>query len=325
MFFERLFHWFLLRLPPETSHGIVIRALRLWQCLWARKPSLSRPAVHTVSGTRLAFPGRVGMAAGFDKNAEVFAALAGMGFGFIEVGTVTPLPQPGNPKPRIWRHGGNSLVNSLGFNNCGLEAFRRHIARYRERVGVPLLANIGKGKTTPNESALDDYQKGFAALADRVDGFVVNLSSPNTPGLRSLQSARFLENLARAVPEGKPTFVKLAPDLEDPELEELCRQIGAEKRFAGVVLTNTSRGLAEKLARAPVGGLSGRPLHERALECVTRGRAALGPGKTLIGVGGVFDMEGARRMRQAGADLVEIYTGFIYRGPALVRELRGLA
>jgi dihydroorotate dehydrogenase len=324
MFFLRIFHWFLLRLPPEPAHHLVIGLLGLLQRLPFRaagKKLSSGPAVISIPGFSLRFPGRVGMAAGFDKNAQVFAALSRFGFGFVEVGTVTPKAQPGNPKPRIWRHGGNALVNHLGFNGCGLQVFRANILKYRNLVSVPLLANIGKGRETPNEAALEDYKQGIASLSDCVDGFVVNLSSPNTPGLFNLQSVAFLEGIAKCLPAGIPTWIKLSPDLENAELRELCDLINGESRFAGVVLTNTSRKLAESLVHAPQGGLSGVPLHERSLECVTIARERLKAPKVLIGVGGIFDAAGAKRMRAAGADLLEVYTGFIYRGPWLIRDL----
>jgi dihydroorotate dehydrogenase len=253
----------------------------------------------------------------------MFAALAQLGFGFIEVGTVTPEPQRGNPKPRIFRVSPQALLNHLGFNNCGLVQFRQNLLAYRDLLqGFPLFANLGKGKATPNENALEDYDEGVRGLIDCVDGFVVNLSSPNTPGLRTLQNGLFLEKLAGIFPGSLPVWVKFAPDLENQEIVELCHQIKAERRFSGAVLTNTSRKLALGLPGKPDGGLSGFPLFERALECVAIARGALGPQKTLIAVGGITDGRRAQKMRSVGADLVEIYSGFVYRGPELIWEIK---
>jgi dihydroorotate dehydrogenase len=320
----RLLHRLLFFLPPELAHRLAMCGLRVAQwCVYRFFPAAhQRPRlqIHVPAMPRL-FPGRLGLAAGFDKGAEAFAILQRLGFDFVEVGTVTPEPQAGNPRPRLWRHPPDALVNHMGFNNPGLEVFERHLARYRADLRKPLLANIGKGRSTPNENALDDYRRGFTALEKWVDGFVVNLSSPNTPGLRDLQNTAFLEAIAPLVPTERPVWIKLAPDLSDTELSALCEMIRREPRFSGVVLTNTSRHLAE-LRQAPQGGLSGRPLLERALECVGLARSILSSKKAIVGVGGVFSGDDALRMRRAGADLIEIYTGFVYRGFSLVREIQ---
>lgn len=321
-----LFHRFLLKLPPETSHRLGAWGLRIWQWIRFRVPGLAprrRGApIYLPSAPKLAFASRVGLAAGFDKNAEMYAGLSTLGFGFVEVGTVTPIAQPGNPKPRLFRKDGEVLLNHMGFNNCGLEAFRRHLMRYRRHLrGFPILGNVGKNKSTPDDLALSDYRRGMESLADCVDGFVVNLSSPNTPGLVKLQSLGFLESLEACVPDGIPVLVKFSPDLEDSALEDLLKFIGASRRLSGAVLTNTSRTLAETLLRAPQGGLSGPPLRERSLHCVALARRCLPAAKVLIGVGGISCLADAQAMRRAGADLVEVYTGFVYRGPGLIREL----
>ena len=313
----------LLKLDPETAHHTVIALLKSYQWWHFRllKQELGGEDLRVPGLPRLRFRSRVGLAAGFDKNAEVFAGLSRLGFGFIEVGTVTPLPQEGNPKPRIWRLRPDALVNALGFNNCGLSVFQKNLIRYRNAVSdFPLFANIGKGKLTPNEQAIDDYRQAFRALAHLVDGFVINVSSPNTPGLRSLQSTDFLEQVAKEIPVGKPVWFKFAPDLSESELLSLCEWIKREPRATGVVLTNTSRALADA-QRFPLGGLSGGPLFQRALECVSLARSVFREDKVIIGVGGVSSGEDARRMRKAGADLIEIYTGFIYQGPDIVREV----
>lgn len=326
----RLFHRWCLKLPPEVAHRVAFTALRLWQffhfkCLRRGLPPRKTLHVGTAPLNRVPFRGRVGLAAGLDKNAEAFAALGLVGFGFIEVGTVTPLPQPGNPRPRLWRLPDQALLNCLGFNNGGAERFRRNLLRYRAHAsGLPVLANVGKGAKTPLDMAVTDYGVLFEMLRDCVDGFVVNVSSPNTPGLRDLQSTEFLERLMPLLPEDKPVLVKLAPDLENESLRDFCRQVSESSRLSGIVLVNTSRALAVSRASAEKGGLSGRPLLPRALECVGIAREALSGEKTIVGVGGVASLADARAMRAAGADLVEIYTSFVYQGPALVRELMAL-
>ncbi len=319
-----ILHRCLLRLPPETAHRLGMIGLRAWQWLafrvlqsrWRRAPAIQ------VSGLpRLTFRNRVGLAAGFDKSATAFAGLARLGFGFIEIGTVTPLAQSGNPRPRLWRIPPRDLINHMGFNNCGLEEFRRHILRYRPFVaGIPLFANIGKNRATPNERAIADYRQGVEYLSACVDGFVINLSSPNTPGLIALQTEAFLESLAAILPPSLPAFLKLSPDLGDAGIAGLCEYIARSSRFTGVVLTNTSRELADRLHGAPEGGLSGESLAERSRACVSLAREKLPESKVIIGSGGLVDAARVKQMRDAGADLVELYTGLVYRGPRLVRE-----
>jgi dihydroorotate dehydrogenase len=267
----------------------------------------------------LRFKNRVGLAAGFDKNAEVFAALKMLGFGFAEVGTVTPLPQPGNTKPRIWRKDPYALINHLGFNNCGVKEFRRNILKYKKRcVDFPLFCNIGKNKTSTD--ALADYLTCYQELKDVADGFVINISSPNTPGLRDLQSVDFLESVAKKVSFDKPIFIKLSADLENNDLISIAEYLNSSS-FAGLVLTNTSSKLASSLYHATQGGLSGEPLFNRSLEYVQLARQKLKSPKVIIGVGGIFNALSAKRMYEAGADLIEIYTSFIYRGSKVIKEL----
>lgn len=319
-----VFHFLLLRLNPELAHGVGKWALRLWQYrLKISQRVFKRGRVIVLSAApQLTFRGRVGLAAGFDKDAEMFPGLLAMGFGFIEVGTVTPKPQPGNPKPRVWRVEGEGLINHLGFNSGGLDAFCANLEKYRSLVPSGcLLANIGKNKTTPDDKAIEDYRTCFDRLVGKVDGFVVNLSSPNTPGLRSLQSKDFLISLSRIAPKGQPVFIKLAPDLDDAALGELCAFIREEEAFAGVVVTNTSRKIAEETYKRSAGGYSGPQLFARSLECVRIARAHLGTEKILIGVGGIDSPARAHQMLQAGADLAEIYTAFIYKGPHLTQAL----
>lgn len=319
-------------IPPEMAHSAAIFFLRAWHW-WPygkseerkRVPAPGRKTSVTVQAgsKQITFTRRVGIAAGFDKNAEVFSPLFRLGAGFVEVGTVTPVAQSGNLGIRVWRlpeH--EAVVNRLGFNNQGVKKVAENIRRgsIHGRLG-PLLANIGKNRDSKNPLA--DYRVGFEALVHCVDGFVVNISSPNTPGLRDLQSVEFLEALSPEIPKDRPTWIKLAPDLSNEGLRDLCEFVAREKRLSGVVLTNTSRSLAEFLGGFKEGGLSGGPLFERTLECVSIAREVLRD-KCLIAVGGISSMLRARLMRKAGADLVEIYTGMIYYGPGLIKELAEL-
>lgn len=317
-------------LPAEPAHDLGIRCLAWLQRLWFRgfqrslPPAPGKAPAVVVAAPRFRPRNRVGIAAGLDKQAECYAALGLLGAGFVEVGTVTPQPQAGNAKPRLWRHPKDrALVNAFGFNSVGADRFEANLRRYRDVTleRLPVLANVGKNKATPDEFAHDDYTKLFRQLENVVDGFVVNLSSPNTPGLRNLQNTQFLEQIARAAPPALPVFVKFSPDLSDGELRTLCEYLRGERRFAGAVVGNTSRRLAEERYRAQAGGLSGGPLFPRAQECVGIAREALGPEKLLIGVGGIVTTEAARRMKEAGADLVELYTGFIYGGPRFLRDV----
>lgn len=311
---------FLLRLfPPEAAHNIAKGFLRLFQSLFFRLSSRDKrsPSIHLAPLT-FRFPNRVGLAAGFDKNAELFPALSCFGFGFIEVGTITPMPQPGNAKPRIWRVKEQGLVNHLGFNSLGVREVKANLQKYRKWVSqVPIFANIGKNRVTPEEDAIYDYELLVKELSSCVDGFVINISSPNTPGLRDLQTPGFLEALDRIL-VSQVAWVKVAPDLSDAQLKDLCTAIGNLKNIQGVVCTNTSRELASQKGYADRGGYSGPELFRRSLECVRVAREAL-PKKMVIGVGGVASVSDFEKMRDAGADLVEVYTAFVYQGPRLIR------
>ena len=327
----RVLRRLLFALPPETAHGLALRAMQAWGLLAGGGP---RDAPVRAMG--LAFPNRIGLAAGLDKDAVAVRGFAGLGFGFVEVGTVTPRPQPGNPQPRLFRSAADgALINRMGFNSAGSAVVSRRLARLRRRgLAVPLGVNIGKNRDTPLSRAIDDYLLCLRAVHPHADYVAVNVSSPNTPGLRGLQEAPaatpLLEALVRerdaldaASGRHVPLAVKLAPDLDAPELRELAavaRQAGLE----AVVATNTTverpPGLAAEFARQP-GGLSGTPLHPRAVEAVALLRDALGPDTTLVGVGGVHDVATARAMFEAGADLVQVYTGLVFEGPGLVGEL----
>ncbi len=322
--FDSLIHQNLLKLDPEVAHHYAISGLKAYQKLpdFLFKPRDSF-FIHPLL-PQLKFRGRVGLAAGFDKNAEVFIGLARLGFGFIEVGTVTPLPQLGNPKPRIWRVPGEGLVNALGFNNVGLETFKDNLSKNYSRCPVPVFANIGKGKETPNDAAHLDYQKSAEALEPFVDGFVINISSPNTAGLRELQTVGFCQAIIGCLSTARPIFLKLAPDLSDRDLEGLLHFIVTENKIKGVVLTNTSIQIARN-REYPNGGYSGPELFARSLEAVKKAKGILGDRKVIIAVGGINSLHRVNEMLNAGADLLEIYTAFIYRGAALPSQLNAVS
>jgi len=327
---------FLFGLDAETAHDLTIGALaRLQntpaQHLWQQQ-RVDDPV--TVAGLR--FPNRIGLAAGLDKNGECIDGLGAMGFGALEIGTVTPKPQPGNPKPRIFRLiEAQALINRLGFNNGGLEAFIANVKRSRRfRAGGGILGlNIGKNAATPIERAVDDYLLGLDGVYAHADYVAVNISSPNTKNLRALQSDEALdallaalqarrEALARQQGRTVPMFVKIAPDLDETQIALIAATL-AKNGIDGVIATNTTvaRDAVQGQPRADEsGGLSGRPLLEPSNRVIRQLRAALGPSYPIIGVGGVMSGADARAKRAAGADLVQIYTGLIYRGPALVSE-----
>jgi dihydroorotate dehydrogenase len=283
----------------------------------------------------LKFPNRIGMAAGLDKNGRCIDGLGAMGFGFVEVGTVTPKPQPGNPKPRMFRlPQANALINRLGFNNDGLDAFVANVrrARFRQQGGI-LGLNIGKNASTPIESAVDDYLIGLEGVYPWADYVTVNISSPNTQNLRSLQSDEALDRLLGALQTRRqalmardkrhvPMFVKIAPDLDETQVGVIAATL-QNNGIDGVIATNTtiSRDAIKGMAHAEeTGGLSGAPVFESSNQVIRQLRAALGPRFPIIGVGGVMSGADALAKRDAGADLVQVYTGLIYKGPALVTD-----
>ncbi len=327
---------FLFGLDPERAHDLTLNAIerlqntpaqRLWQGPCADDPV-------TVAGLR--FPNRIGLAAGLDKNGRCIDGLGAMGFGFIEVGTVTPRGQPGNPKPRLFRlPAAQALINRLGFNNEGLASFLANVQRsysYRARGGIVGL-NIGKNAATPIERAVDDYLLCLDGVAPYADYVTINISSPNTKKLRSLQSDQALDKLLSALVARRdelarqharrvPLFLKIAPDLDDTQIALIAATL-TRQALDGVIATNTTiaRGAVHGQPHAEEsGGLSGSPLFEASNHVIRELRRALGPGFPIIGVGGVLSAADARAKADAGADLVQIYTGLIYKGPALVSE-----
>ena len=279
----------------------------------------------------LSFRNPIGLAAGFDKNAKLFNELSAFGFGFIEIGTLTPIAQEGNPKPRLFRLvEDESVINRMGFNNGGVDAAALKLAK--RKTDIVIGGNIGKNKLTPNELAITDYIKGVDALHAVVDYFVVNVSSPNTPNLRELQEKKPLKQLLQEVQKrnkalgDKPLLLKIAPDLNTHQLDDII-EIVNELKLSGIVATNTTvsrEGLTTSQAQVKAigpGGLSGKVLAKRSTEVVRYLRSKLSINTVIIAVGGVFTAEDAREKIDAGADLVQVWTGFLYEGPAMVRKM----
>jgi dihydroorotate dehydrogenase len=275
----------------------------------------------------LKFKNPVGLAAGFDKDAALYQELSNLGFGFIEIGTLTPKGQEGNPKKRLFRLKADSaIINRMGFNNGGVQ---EAVERLKKNSGVLIGGNIGKNKLTPNEEATSDYEICFDALYDYVDYFVVNVSSPNTPNLRALQDKepltqllQTLQNKNLAKPKQKPVLLKIAPDLTDEQLLDII-DIVNETKIAGVIATNTtiSREGLQSEAKIEMGGLSGKPLTKRSTEVIRFLSQKSNKSFPIIGVGGIHSAEDALEKLEAGASLIQLYTGFIYEGPALVKAI----
>ena len=327
---------FLFGLDAEVAHELTLGSIACTQNTVLdrayRQPFVADPV--TLAG--LPFPNRVGLAAGLDKNARCIDGLGAMGFGFVEVGTVTPKAQPGNPKPRIFRlPQSKALINRLGFNNDGLDAFVANVLKSRFRAQGRLLGlNIGKNAATPIESATDDYLIGLAGVYAHADYVTVNISSPNTKNLRALQSDEALDALLAALAERRgqlasehgrrvPMFVKIAPDLDEAQIEVIAATL-QRHGMDGVIATNTTLArdaVAGQLYAEETGGLSGAPVREASNRVIRRLRAALGKGFPIIGVGGILSGFDAVSKIEAGADVVQLYTGLIYKGPELVTEV----
>lgn len=329
----------LFRFSPEKAHAFTFFMLRIAQAIPFGLRLLSaflapRPAPglsRRVFG--IDFPTPVGIAAGLDKDAEAFDALGALGFSFVEIGTVTPLPQPGNPAPRLFRLvADHSLINRMGFNNRGAGSAAERLKKRRTRVIIG--GNIGKNKITPNDQAVSDYLKCFDALYPYVDYFAVNVSSPNTPGLRELQQrgplTEILSELQRCNdlrPVRKPILLKIAPDLSDDQLDDII-EIVAQTRIDGVIATNTTidremffHTPSERVKQIGGGGLSGALLTERSTEVIRYLHERSGGAFPIIGVGGIMSPEDAIEKLEAGASLVQVYSGFIYEGPTFARRI----
>ena len=327
---------FLFNLDPEAAHDLTLNQLAQTQNTFLdrayRQPWIADP----VQLAGLTFPNRVGMAAGLDKNARCIDGLGAMGFGFVEVGTVTPLPQPGNDKPRMFRlTDAKALINRLGFNNQGLDAFVANVKKSKFRSQGRLLGlNIGKNAITPIERATDDYLIGLSGVYEQADYVTVNISSPNTKNLRSLQTDEALDQLLSALNERKmaladthqkrvPVFLKIAPDLDDAQVAVIAQSL-VKHQMDGVIATNTtlSRDAVKGMPHCDeAGGLSGSPVLAGSNRVIRLLRQHLGPQFPIIGVGGILSGYDAVSKIEAGADVVQIYTGLIYKGPALVHEV----
>lgn len=326
----------LFRYDPETVHHFVTENLKIANRIWGSKKLMENLfAINAAALERqvfgLNFKNPVGLAAGFDKNAELVEELSSFGFGFIEVGTVTPLPQPGNEKPRMFRlPADEALINRMGFNNQGVDVVANRLSRIK-RNGLMIGGNIGKNKHTPNQDAVSDYIKCFDRLFDVVDYFVVNVSSPNTPGLRDLQEKEPLKNILDTLQQrnrkndiSRPILLKIAPDLSDNQLDDII-EIVQESGIAGVIATNTTlsrEGLgSSKNLKSESGGLSGKPLTKRSTEVIQYLSDRSGKAFPIIGVGGIHSPANAIEKLNAGASLIQLYTGFIYEGPGLVKDI----
>ncbi|WP_308651865.1 quinone-dependent dihydroorotate dehydrogenase [uncultured Actinomyces sp.] len=332
MLYDLLYKTVLTRIDPEVIHDVCVKGVALTGRLpfvrdvvrqaWGRRPAIPVPSAGQGGPFARPVPGVLGLAAGMDKEGEAVEGMDALGFGFIEVGTFTAQAQPGNDKPRMWRYPATRAVrNRMGFNNSGADEAARRLRELRSTVrgrSIVVGANIGKTKVVPLEDAVEDYRYSAAAVARWADYLVVNVSSPNTPGLRDLQNVESLRPILEAVREAGdaaahrhvPLLVKIAPDLADEDVDAVADLV-TDMGLDGVVATNTT--IDHDLGE---GGLSGAPLLPRSLEVVRRLRARLGEGPTIIGVGGISSIMDAELMLDAGADLLQAYTAFIYNGPA---------
>ncbi|HEY46439.1 MAG TPA: quinone-dependent dihydroorotate dehydrogenase [Anaerolineae bacterium] len=327
------------KLDPERAHQLTLRILELSGALppvraWMWRVFSLEKSDLRVHAFGLDFPNPVGMAAGYDKDGRAFRGLACLGFGHLELGTVTPHSQVGNPRPRVFRlPQDRALINRMGFPNAGSEALLRRLQSGGRLPGVVLGVNIGKGMDTPLIKASEDYLTLLRIFYPVADYLAINISSPNTIGLRRLQAREYLEDLLGALSSARsdleatgrrrvPILVKLSPDLNDDELEDAVAVVQGTG-MDGIIATNTTvdRSALSSSYREETGGLSGVPLRERSTEMVRQIYQLSGGGLPIVGVGGIFSVEDAREKLEAGATLIQIYTGLVYRGPGLVREI----
>ncbi len=335
--YKRIIRPLLFSLDPEKAHHVtnsmvqVAFKIPLVKTIVSSLYSKNHPSLEKeLFGIKFKNP--VGLAAGFDKDAKMIDALDAFGFGFIEIGTVTPKGQEGNEKPRLFRLvEDKAIINRMGFNNDGMEAAVKRLKKRKSKVVVG--GNIGKNKVTPNEEALSDYLKSFEALFDYVDYFVVNVSSPNTPNLRALQEKEPLKNLLVSLMSAnkkkacaKPILLKIAPDLTEGQITDIV-EIAQETNIDGLIVSNTTidrsnlKSTTDKVNAIGMGGLSGAPLKNKSNEVLSVIRKAMGKEFPIIGVGGIMTAQDALDKIEAGADLVQLYTGFIYEGPSLVKKI----
>jgi dihydroorotate dehydrogenase len=323
MIYQRLLRPLLFALDPETAHHSALAFLRATGPLLPKATDAGSP----VSVFGLNFRHRIGLAAGLDKNGVALPAWEALGFSFVEIGTVTAQAQPGNPRPRIFRYPKErALINRLGFNNDGAEVIANRLAELRDRggwPGIPVGINIGKSRATPMERAVEDYLFSFRKLRPQADYIALNVSSPNTPGLRELQGGQRLDELLRTINAERgdlPMLVKIAPDLERAALNEIVSACEANN-VSGIIATNTTLD-HPAIADDEEGGLSGAPLQKKSTAIIRQ--VANKTKIPIVGSGGIFDAVSAREKIEAGAKLLQIYTGFIFRGPKLIHELAGL-
>ena len=338
--YRTVYSTLLSRFDPEFCHDAALRLLQVGGNMDIGRRLLK--VMFTLEDERLAvtafglrFPNPLGMASGFDKNAVALDGLASLGFGHIEAGTATPLPQPGNPKPRMFRLSEDgAIINQLGFPNIGAEGIRRNLQKRDRPLGVVVGMSIGKGRDTPIERAHEDYRSCLTTLYEYADYFAINVSSPNTPELRTLQTKSLLEQLVRSVvtlgqelPDKfgcspKPLLVKISPDLDTSQLEDVL-EVATDCGISGVIATNTTveRPGLESSKRAEEGGLSGRPLKETSTRIIREIYKRVGDRLPIIGSGGIFSAQDAWEKLTAGATLLQAYTGFIYEGPAFARKV----
>lgn len=333
MLYKKIIRPFLFSFSPETAHRITFNLLKL------PGVNLVLKMLYTTKNDKISFSknnftvkNRIGLAAGLDKDAQVVKELASIGFGLVEVGTVTPLPQPGNEKPRLFRlKKNNALINRMGFNNLGAKKMKKKLQnkKFNALVGI----NLGKNKITPLDQAYTDYIKSFKILFDVGDYFVINVSSPNTPKLRQLQGKNFLDKILEEVqsinqlkPNPKPLFLKISPDLSYKQIDEILQLIDKHK-LSGVIATNTTINrnklnyTEQQINNIGAGGLSGKPLKEKSTEIIKYIKSKASKNLIIIGVGGIFTYSDVIEKIEAGADVVQIYTSFIYEGPAVVQRI----
>ena len=334
--YQKIIRPLLFRIDPERIHSVINTGLKVARCVGIGKVldmcNNPRSLQMETEFCGIKFPNKIGIAAGFDKNAEVYKMLGNMGFGHVEIGTVTPRPQPGNPKPRLFRLPADSaLINRMGFNNKGVENAVKNLRRRNHKIVIG--GNIGKNSSTPNEKAVDDYVACFQALYDYVDYITVNVSCPNVTNLRELQGQESLERILSALAEQrrqkaeyKPILLKISPDLNFQQIDESLEII---ERYGidGLVAANTSTtrtGLktsGERIKEIANGGLSGQPLRDRSVEIISYINKKTGGKLPIIGVGGTMSPADAMAKLEAGATLVQVFTGFIYYGPKLAKDV----
>jgi dihydroorotate dehydrogenase len=338
--YKTLIRPLLFQFDPESAHHLSFSALKflnrlpLVGTLSRKRTTINHPALKRIIAG-LEFPNPVGLAAGFDKNAVAFREFSNLGFGFIEIGTLTPKAQPGNPKTRLFRlPADRAIINRMGFNNGGVEAAVERLKKNPkpgEKGHVIIGGNIGKNKVTPNDTAVEDYLYCFEKLYDYVDYFTVNVSSPNTPGLRELQDRKPLTHILQSVQDlnhskkkQRPIFLKIAPDLTDEQLLDIIA-IVSDTQIDGVIATNTTidrdKLTTEGYVTQEAGGLSGHPLTDRATGVIRFLHEKSKGAFPIIGVGGIMSAQDAIDKLDAGASLVQLYTGFVYEGPNLVRQI----